>query len=185
LSAAYDRLVAGYYNPGLRSGSNPGGLSGRGAVRANWTAMFQDIAAVLAEGISNRDEAVEAALSALQAPGTKATSITNFAIPGATPANINLVLQEADKLFLEGQTVLVRADDNFLAAIIGPITAFDPVAKTMTVQAQYKSGAGNHAAWKIALSAPIDSTLTGRVAALEQANVQQRSDALFFAKEFI
>jgi hypothetical protein len=184
-SAAYDRLANGYYNPDLKSLSNPGGLSGLGAVRANWTPMFQDFATVAGEVATSADTASAAASSAVNAPGTSATSVTNMAIPAAIPTAMVFALQQLNKAFVKGQTVVVSDQANALNSFTGPITAFNPADGSITVDALFASGAGAHAAWNIGLSAPIDNTLTGRVAALELANAQLRDTALFFAKEFI
>jgi hypothetical protein len=101
------------------------------------------------------------------------------------PTDVAFAIVEADKLFIPGQTVVVVDQGNALNSFTGPLKLFDPVAKTMTVNAQFASGAGAHGAWNIGLSAPVDNTLTGRVAALEVANAKLRSDALFNAKEFL
>lgn len=186
MSAALDRLTNGYWNISLRSGANPGGLSGPGAVRANWAAMLADIAAVIAEGAQSNIEAAQAAVSALQAPGTFATSTNELTIPGVVGGLMNFSIQEAGKLFIPGDTCLLSAAaPNALNSVLGRLEAFDPVAKTVSLRVEFKAGVGTFSSWKLRLAASLDTTLTGRVAALETANAKQRSDALFIAKEFI
>lgn len=185
MSAALDRLTQGYWNMALRSGANPGGLSGIGAMRDNWPLVLADIAAVTIENAGATEQALQAAISALQAPGTFATSTTEITIPGVVGGVIPFTVQEADKLFLPGLTCLLAPPPpNALNSITGRLTAFDPVAKTASIKAEFLSGAGTFANWKLCVTAPIDNTLTGRVAALEQANAQFRSLALFHGKEF-
>jgi len=187
MSAAYDRLAAGYYNANLFSPANPGGLSGKEAVRTNWTPMLLDFTTVAGEVATALAQAEAAAASAINAPGTKATSATEFTLPAedALPIDIVITLLEPDKLFGKGQTIVVSADEDATCQASGPIKAFDPVTKIMTFQAKFVAGAGTFDLWNVALSAPIDGTLTGRVAALEEAADQQRDRARFFAKELI
>lgn len=186
MSAAYDRISSGYYNPALRSGANPGGLSGVGAMRDNWPLLLADLATVAQEGATSASAAAAAAAAALQAPGTTATSTSEILIPAVVSTIVSFSIQENDRLFFPGQTVLVAAaPPNALNCFIGPLTAFDPVAKTASVKALFTSGAGTWSSWRMGLAAPVDNTLTGRVAALEAANARARANALFIGKEFI
>lgn len=184
-SPSYDRLFAGYYNPGVYSLSNPGGLSGVGAVRLNWSKMLTDFAAVAAEAVAGAGQATAAAASAFTAPGTKATSVTEFELPTALPATLAITLVEDDRLFVQGQTAVVSVTGSALNQASGPILSFDPLTKLLTFNAQIVTGEGTFDDWQVALTAPADATLTGRVAALEAGNLIQRSAALFYAKEFI
>lgn len=167
-SAAFDRLNSGYWNPGLRSSANPGGLSGTGAMRVNWPLVLDDLAAVAAETAASQAMAAAYAAAAVSAPGTKATSGTNIVIPfGAVPASKAFTVAEADRLFVPGQTIVMASTADPLKQMVGPLTAFDAAAKTGTFQVQFASAAGTYAAWTIALAPSIDETLTGRVTALE------------------
>jgi len=184
LSAAYDRLAGGYYNPGLKSSGNPGGLAGQGAVRANWDAMLADIATVISEGAMSAQQALDAAASAFEAPGSKSTSASNVLIP-ALGAIVTFGVIENGRTYSQGQTAVASVTGDATKAISGRILSWDPGTKELVIEAQHVTGAGTFNAWTIALTAPIDATLTGRVANLEASNDAQRSLALFIAKEFI
>ncbi|MEW5687427.1 MAG: hypothetical protein AB1942_21125 [Pseudomonadota bacterium] len=184
MSAASDRLAAGYYNAGLYSNANPGGLSGKGAVRQNWTPMLADFSAVAGEAAGYAAQAGASAASAAQAPGTRATSTTNMSVPVAAGVDVTFQIQEADKLFSKSQTIVVGADASPLSFFKGPIKAWNPATRMMTVAVDFVAGAaGPYALWNVSLSSPSDNTLTGRVAALEAANLQARKRAALTAKE--
>ncbi len=183
-SAAYDRLAGGYYNVGLISTANPGGLSGPGAVRENWEAMLADIATVIAEGSMSATAAQAAASAAFSAPTSKGTSTTNLLMP-AIGATVVVRLQEANRDYGLGQTAVVAVTADAAKQFSGPIMGWNPATKDLTVKVQFAIGAGTFSAWSVSLTAPVDATLTGRVGALEVANKKLRRKALFNAKEFI
>lgn len=186
MSAALDRLTSGYYNPGLRSNANPGGLSGVGAMRDNWPLLQADVAAVGTEAADSAASAIAAAAAAVQAPGTSATSTTEITIPGAVGGTLNFIIQEAGKLFIPGQTLLLAPPPpNALNSILIRLTAFDAVAKTASGLIEFKTGVGTFSSWRVSLAPALDDTLTGRTSALEQANAALRARALFIAKEFL
>ena len=186
MSAAFDRLVAGYYNAGLYSLANPGGLSGKGAVRLNWTPMLADFAAVAGEAAQSATAAASAAASAAQAPGTRATSETSMSIPVVVGTEVTFTVKEEGKLFSKSQTVVVGSDASPLNYFKGPIKSWDPATRIMTVKTDFIAGAGGpFALWNISLSSPSDGTLTGRVAALEAANLKARKVAALTAKEIL
>jgi len=183
-SAAYDRLAGGFYNMGLISSGNPGGLAGPGAWRENWPKMQADIAVVIGEGAMSAAAAQAAAAAAFSAPNSKATSTTEIAMP-ALDAAVNVPIVEPDRLYAVGQTASVAVTADGAKGFSGPIIAWNPGSKVLQVRVKFVAGAGTYSAWTIALTAPVDATLTGRVAALEIANTKLRAQALFRAKEFI
>jgi hypothetical protein len=166
MTTALDRLTAGYYNSDLKSAGNPGGLAGEGALRVNFPLLLADIASVCADAATASADADAAATTAVNAPGTQATSSTNFTIP-AVGADLAIVLDQANKAFGKGQTVVVSEDAVPLNQVVGVITAFVPATGHMTVHVLLVNGAATAALWNIGLSSPIDGSLTGRVTALE------------------
>lgn len=187
------RLSGGYYNNGVISPSNPGGFGNFGHV-TNMFAAATDIEMVgdAATDEANRattqaNAAAASAASAFNAPGTKATSADNRTLPltSALPVSMTFTLAEAGKAFALGQTVGFAMTASPLNQVAGVITAFDPTTKVMTFTAQFVAGAGSSSAWTVALSAPVDGTLTGRVTALELANSKQKARARLLYKEFI
>lgn len=186
MSAALDRLTSGYYNPGLRSNANPGGLSGVGAMRDNWPLLQADVAAVGTEAADAAAAALASAISAAQAPGTRATSTNEITIPAVIGGLINFTVVEADKLFTPGQTTLLAAAaPNALNSVLGRLETFNPVTKAGSLRVEFIAGEGTFNSWTLSLAPALDDTLTGRTTALEQANAELRSRALFIAKEFL
>ncbi|MDZ4372675.1 MAG: hypothetical protein U1C74_14790 [Phenylobacterium sp.] len=183
-SPAFNRLATGYWNVNLRSGANPGGLSGPGAVRDNLQLMLADVPAVAAETAASATIAVAAAAAAGGGATAKGTSGSTITIPELDDV-VAFAFVEAGRTWVKGQTLLVSADADALNQFSGPIVALDLVAKTVSVKALHVQGEGEFSAWNLGLTAPIDGTLTGRVAALEQADVRFRADALFYMKEFL
>lgn len=183
-SAAYDRLAGGFYNPGLKSSGNLGGLSGPGAVRENWQSMLADVATVTAEGSMSALAAAQAAAAAFSAPSSKSTSITEIVMP-AIGDTVAVGVVEADRLYAQGQTAVVSVTGDAVKQFSGPILSWDVLTKTLQIKIQFVAGAGTFNAWTVALTAPVDATLSGRVAALEIANARLRTKALFTAKEFV
>lgn len=185
MSAAYDRLSAGYYNVSLRSGSNPGGITGIGAMRVNWEPFLVDYVTVAAETAAAKAAAEAAAAAAFAAPSSQATSDTDYTIPGAIGGTAVFHVVEADRLYSKGQTVVVSADADASAQVSGRIDDWNPGTQMLTVAIQFLGdGVGEFTLWNIALTAPVDATLTGRVNALEAANALRRDQALFYGKEF-
>lgn len=186
MSAAYDRLAGGYYNMGARTSGNPGGLAGEGAVRVNLPLMLADMVAVVAEGAMSASAAQAAAAAAFAAPTSKGVSSSNFVLPAVGVAQV-VVLDPDELTYAQGQTAVVSVTGNATRQFSGPILSWDPETRTLQVETQFSphAGEGPFNAWTIALTAPVDETLSGRVSALEAANEAQRSQALFIAKEFI
>ncbi|PHY20821.1 hypothetical protein [Caulobacter sp. BP25] len=174
MTTPLERLQSGYYNSDPVSATNPGGFDDDGH-EINFPAALADIAAVTAVVAGLADAAAAqvvlanaAAASAANAPGTKSTSISSINLGTLVLGTaVNLAINEAGKAYAVGQSVVWAVTADPAKQFSGVITAFDATAKTMTVVPQYKSGTGTFAAWTVAITAPIDTTLTGRVTALE------------------
>lgn len=99
-----------------------------------------------------RDEAAASAASALQSPGTNATSTTTF-----TPAfgSNSFTLAQTGKNFVVGQFVTVAdASDPSNKYLNGAITAFNSGTGAMTVNARDVVGASSGSNWVITAAAP-------------------------------
>jgi hypothetical protein len=182
MSAAFDRLNTGYWNAGLKAGGNPGGLSGPGAMRENWPLVLADIAAVIAEAAASAAAAATSASAATIAPASRSTSISNRTIP-AIDGSVTFTLVEADRVYSPGQSAVCSVTGDAETQFSGVITAWDSVTKALTVKAKHVAGVGTFNTWVIALTAPIDATLTGRVTALEAADAAAAEKALFHNDE--
>jgi hypothetical protein len=171
------------YSDGVYASSSPvRGMDGGG--HRLW---FIPLITVLV-GVANwvKGKAVEIqgyAASAVNAPGTSATSTSTIAIPASVPTDISLALLQAGKAFTKGQTVCVAYDTDPTVQMVGPILAFDATAKTMTVRVLLKSGSGSQALWNISVAAPIDASLTGRMVALETELARLKSRSRFYNRE--
>jgi len=183
-SPAFNRLQGGYWNAGLKSAGNPGGMAGPGAARENWPLMLADVAAVIAEGSLSASAAEAAAASAFSAPGSKSTSTSTIAMP-VKGAIVPVIVQEDNRVYVGGQTAVVSVTGDFATQFAGLIVGWNQGTKLLQVRTDFVHGVGTHNAWTIGLTAPIDDTLSGRVAALEIANARARRRACFSFKEFI
>lgn len=184
---------SGYYNNGAVSPSNPGGFANDGH-ETNLFAVARDIV-VVGAGASDAatlagakaDAAAASALSAFNAPGTRATSSSTKTIPAALGGSMTYRLDQAGKAFAVGQSILFAITADAIHSVGGPITAFDEANKDITFAVQFIGGTGtpSASAWTASPLPPVDSSLTGRVAALEAANIKQKARALLLFKEIL
>lgn len=106
-------------------------------------------AAATAAGVAS-SAAQAAALTAVNAPGTKAASTTNMTIgTGAQPFTMT-----AGKDFGLGQTVVIAKRSAPADRMIGPLTAYDPVTGISSVLVDTIFGSGAASDWEISLSPP-------------------------------
>lgn len=169
-----------YYNLLAKSGGNPGGMAADGH-RTSFFQLLADIVTVAGQIAINTATAAAAALTAVNAPGTSATSPTNL-----TPsvAAITLTLAQANKAFALGMFVTGYASANNWFA--GNITAFNAATGVMTVNAvMIGSAPAASGAWTVALSGPVDATLTARVTALETENARLRDRNRLLSKDLV
>lgn len=94
--------------------------------------------------------AAASALTAVNAPGTKAASVTNMTIAtGAQPFTMT-----AGKAFGLGQTVVIASRASPTNRMIGPLTAYNSVNGISSVLVDTIFGSGSASDWEISLSAP-------------------------------
>lgn len=162
MSAASDRLAAGYYNSSPVSGGNPGGLSGGGHV-ANFPAAANDIGAVAVEVAANAAAAAASAAAAANAPSNVATSATNMTIAGFG-ATRSPVITETGKVFGLGQQVVVALTSSPTNQMIGYITGWNTGTRVMDIFVLSSNGSGTGSgagAWQVSL-APTGGVTTAR-----------------------
>lgn len=110
------------------------------------------------DAITAADAAIEAAFSAataLNAPGTQATSVTTLSL---SIGSKSITLLQTGKAFTEGQWVAVtsrNATDNWM---IGRITSYDSVNGLMDVDVSQFSGSISDNSWTIAPATPNQPT---------------------------
>lgn len=111
------------------------------------------------EADASADAAAASASSALNAPGTSATSSTSLAIE----AGSKTFTIQTGKAFVVGQFVVAASAANVANYMHGQITAHNATTGSMTVNVTAVDGAGTFSDWSIGLSAPGsgDVTLTG------------------------
>ncbi|MDZ7863388.1 hypothetical protein [Acidovorax sp.] len=108
-----------------------------------------DTAAESAEGAdSARDEAVAAAITALNAPGTLATSTTTMTIAQGEPS----FQIEAGKDLRAGMFVTIGAPGG--QVMYGRIQFYDNATGDIEVFVTYTEGAGTYSQWTVAVSGP-------------------------------
>lgn len=94
--------------------------------------------------------AQEYADSALNAPGTNATSTTSLAIGTGSKS---LTLAQTGKAFSLGQTMVIAYTTDPTQNMVGVITAFNSGTGAMTVNVSSVSGSGTYATWTVSLTA--------------------------------
>ncbi|KRC30689.1 hypothetical protein [Acidovorax sp. Root217] len=116
---------------------------------ANETKTNADIAVAKAgEGVAARDVAVAAAITALTAPGTLATSTTSMTIAQGEPAFVI----EAGKNLRAGMFVTIGAPGG--QVMYGRIQFYDNATGEIEVFVSYTEGAGTYSQWTVAVSGP-------------------------------
>lgn len=88
--------------------------------------------------------------SALNAPGTNATSTTSLAIGTGSKS---LTLAQTGKAFSLGQTMVIAYTTDPTQNMVGVITAFNSGTGAMTVNVSSVSGSGTYATWTVSLTA--------------------------------
>lgn len=100
--------------------------------------------------LAARDQAVAAAHSALNSPGTMATSSTSMALTAGTRS---IVLDQVDKHFAKGQYLIVAATANPTVQAGATLLDFDAGTGAMTLSLDEPSGSGTYAAWTVSVGA--------------------------------
>lgn len=135
------------------------GMMGKGGYGYT-TLLFLAFEAFLLDvqaGLQAAADAIAAASTALNAPGTSATSSSSLTVGDGDK---NLTLNETGKAFALGQDVSIARTSAPGTRMIGVITAFDAGAGTMTVNVPEDNyfGSGTHSDWTIALAGPPAAT---------------------------
>jgi hypothetical protein len=121
---------------------------GNGGFWTRLVPMFKNIVAIA-------NNAKASAASAVNSPGTSATSSTPI---GIGLGQIVVALAQTGKTFSLGQTVIVASTASPLNWMAGPITAYNSSTGSMTVQVTNVSGTGTFSAWTVSLSGPAGVT---------------------------
>lgn len=125
-------------NTGLRLGGH----------RTRWVPALQQFVAMLAFAKGLFIDTQAAALSALNAPATSATSSTSLSLTDT--GALNLTLDQVGKAFTGGMTVGVAYVGDPTQQMIGVITAFNSNTGAMTLAMQSKTAtAGPFSAWNV------------------------------------
>jgi len=98
-----------------------------------------------------------AAASAVNAPGTNATS-TSLA---TVTTGVTSIIIQAGKAFVVGMVVQIASTASPTNYMNGVITAYNPATGVLIVDADVSSGSGTFTAWTVSLSAP-QPTVLGR-----------------------
>ncbi|MYM37268.1 hypothetical protein GTP38_23355 [Duganella sp. FT94W] len=138
-------------------GDVPPGNMGAGGHRDNLIPMLSDGVIDLAA----KQAATEAAaVLAINAPGTSATSATSITV--GTGA-ITFALAQAGKAFAPGQTVVLARTSAPGTRMIGVLTAFNSATGAATVNFQSAFGSGTFTDWTLSLTTsarPVRQTTT-------------------------
>ncbi|SFK44764.1 Chaperone of endosialidase [Sphingomonas sp. NFR04] len=107
---------------------------------------------LFAEQVNETATAMQAAaVTAINAPGTSASSTTSLAIGTGSKT---LTLAETGKAFAIGQFVIIARTAAPTTYLHGQITAYNSGTGVMTVSVGKTGGSGTYAAWTISLSLP-------------------------------
>lgn len=135
----------------FHDGEGAGGMA-NGGYLDNFFPLLVQYLAVAAFMVTKAQAASDAAASAANAPGTNATTSTSLSIG---TGNKSFTLNQLNKAFSFGQTVVVASNANPANNMVGIITAFTPStgAMTISVASGATSGSGTFSDWTVALSA--------------------------------
>lgn len=163
-----------------------GGMQGFGenvqaiAEAAEANAQAAEDAAEIAE--TKAGEAATSAATALNAPGTQATSSDELTLGTGTQS---FDLDQLGKAFPLHQRVKMSA--SITAFMIGDITAFNPATGAMTIEATEVVGSGTYTSWVIAPAGPeaLPAASPAEVRAGVDADVAVTPAALAEAAAFV
>lgn len=134
-----------------------------GGHRTRFVPALAQVVAVAQNTVTKANEAAASAISAVNAPGTNATSTSSVAI-GTGSKTFTI---QTGKAFVVGQFV-VAADTSAPSTnyMVGQITAHNSGTGSLTINATLTAGSGTLTAWTIALTGPAQdltpyATLTG------------------------
>lgn len=132
------------------------GMDGGG--HAQWLLpMLSDGVIVAGYAKAQADVAAASAASALNAPGTNATSTTSLTI-GTGSKSLTI---QTGKALVAGQTVVIASTAEPTSRMIGVVTAYDSGTGALQVSVQQAEGSGSASSWNVALNAQAATALTG------------------------
>ncbi|WP_374578292.1 hypothetical protein [Phenylobacterium sp.] len=117
------------------------------------------VAQALADVVTLRNQAQQFALTAVNAPGTMATSTSTMALGAGAKA---LTLQTGKSL-VPGQTIVASVQGDASKRMSGPLLTYDPATGAATFDCEQAFGAGTYSAWRVGL-APSSSIPVAAVA---------------------
>lgn len=138
--------------------ANPTTGLANGGHRTRFVPALAQVVAVAGDVVDNAEaalasaqQAAAAVQSAINAPGTSATSTTSLAIGTGEKS---LTLAQTGKAFALGQYVQVVSTASTQNWMVGAITAFNATTGAMTINVTHTGGTGTISAWGISLAAP-------------------------------
>lgn len=134
------------------TGSN--GLAAYGYV-TRLVPAFSNIVNIAANVVAQATAAAASANSALNAPGTNATSTTSLAI---SVASKSLTIQTG-KAYVIGQTLNIASAANPANFMAGQVTAYNSGTGALVVNATQIGGSGTFTDWVVSMGAIVSSTL--------------------------
>lgn len=136
--------------------ANPTTGLANGGHRARFVPALAQVVAVAENTVEQAAIAVEYGQTAVNAPGTQATSTSSLSIGIGSRS---LTLAQTGKAFAVGMYVQIVSTASTQNWMVGAITAFTPSTGAMTVNVTNTGGSGTIAAWAITLAAPPDLPL--------------------------
>lgn len=137
--------------------SNPTTGLANGGHRTRFVPALAQVVAVAGNVVTNAQAAVAAATTAVNAPGTQATSVTSLVVGTGSKT---LTLDQTGKAFGVGMYVQIVNTLTPTQWMVGGITAFNAATGVMTVNVVTSNGSGTIATWTISPATPSSSTPT-------------------------
>lgn len=139
-------------------------ISSMNSTAADVDADAVSAAADAATATTKAAEATASALTAVNAPGTSATSTTSLAIQTTVPATVSLTIQ-AGKSLQAGMMIMMASTASPENWESGPIVSYNSGTGALVFTAAYSQGIGTFAAWTVSLAPPVMSTVSNAVRA--------------------
>jgi hypothetical protein len=186
VSAAKDRLSTAYYNNLPVSVGNPGGFLNDGH-EANFFGALADVATVADEvagsadqasgfaaaAMGHRDAAAANAATALNAPGTTATSTTSVAMP--TVAGTKTLTIQTGKTIVAGMKMLAAVTASPDIFFSGTVLAYNSGTGQLDINATIWAGTGTYNAWTVSLTGPTATVSPADIGAATVQDVMRQA----------
>lgn len=121
------------------------------ALQADVNSKQTSAATSASNAATSETNAAASALTALNAPGTQATSATSVALSAGSKS---ITLAQTGKAFVVGQWVILTDTSTAGQWLAGPITAFTSGTGAMTVQVITFNGTGSSSNWTVTPGTP-------------------------------